>query len=65
MNSQVAGMAGGLSNSIMSVVVYGLNQLTLSSGTKWVMSIVPPFALQLALNEGLQMDTEGGLHPEW
>ena len=53
-------MAGSLSNTIFSVTVYGLNQVTLSPATQWIMSLCPPFALQLALEQGLQMEEAGG-----
>jgi hypothetical protein len=59
---QVAGVAGSLTNTVMSLIVFGLNKVTLTSATKWIMSIVPPFALTVALEWGLNMDSmQGGL----
>ncbi len=56
---KVAGIAGSLTNTIMSLVVFGLNHVTLTETTKWIMSLVPPFALTISLEHGLTQDSTG------
>ena len=58
---QVASQIGAFTNMLMSVVVYGFNQVTLTPITQYILSIFPPFALQLGLEQGLTMDNNGGM----
>eukprot|EP00040_Diaphanoeca_grandis_P036202 m.230022 g.230022 ORF g.230022 m.230022 type:complete len:1672 (+) comp33570_c0_seq1:40-5055(+) len=59
--AKTAGMAGGLSATIVSVAIFGIKGIT-SAGARFAMSLLSPLAASLALNNALELEPYGGLN---
>ncbi|EGD78617.1 hypothetical protein PTSG_11760 [Salpingoeca rosetta] len=60
--SKVAGVAGSLSNTLISLVIFGLKNKAVSAATKYGVSLVSPCAAAVALEQMLTLDEEGGFN---
>lgn len=58
-SSKVAGMAGSLSTTIFSLIIFGLKST--SSSVRWGVSIFSPCAAALTIETALVLDSEGGM----
>lgn len=59
--SKVAGMAGSLTTTIFSLIIFGLGSNAVTSGVKWALSLISPCAAALTIERALQLDSAGGL----
>jgi hypothetical protein len=58
-SSKVAGMAGSLSTTIFSLIIFGLKST--NSSVRWGVSIFAPCAAALTIESALVLDSEGGM----
>ncbi|EDQ87980.1 uncharacterized protein MONBRDRAFT_26664 [Monosiga brevicollis MX1] len=59
-DKRVAGAAGSLGNTIFSLIIFGVKNVTVP-GTKWAISVLPPCAISLGLTTALNEDQLHGL----
>eukprot|EP00043_Microstomoeca_roanoka_P002430 m.38349 g.38349 ORF g.38349 m.38349 type:complete len:1691 (-) comp11480_c1_seq1:2027-7099(-) len=60
--AKIAGVAGSLSNTLMSLLIFGLRGKSISASTKYGVSVASPCAALLALQQILTLDDDGGFN---
>ena len=58
-SSKVAGMAGSLSTTIFSLIIFGLKST--SASVRWGVSFFAPCAAALTIESALNLDSQGGM----